>query len=90
MYLTASPGSKGQNDPTVQIEDGNILRGMWLDQGHIAGEEEKLGLNPAGSSELGPWWPRPPRRFGGGLCGCHCACTWPGVGAEQSASQRCP
>lgn len=28
---------------------------MWLVQGHSDGKEEELGLNPAVSSELGPW-----------------------------------
>ena len=41
---------------TVQGEDGEILRGMQLVQAHTPGMQEKLGLKPIGSSELGPWW----------------------------------
>lgn len=37
------------------MDNRYILRGMWLVQGHITGEEEEQGLNAAVSSELGPW-----------------------------------
>ena len=40
----------------MQMEDVDFLRGMWLIQSYITGEEEKLHPNPTASSELGPWW----------------------------------
>ena len=51
----ASLRSRHQND--LHCADGGIgeaLRGTWLIQGHITGEEKQPVLNPVVSSELGP------------------------------------
>ena len=60
----------------------------WL--GHITGEEEELSLNPAVSSELGPWLhPGLPGAVGWAvLVSLYLALAW--GGGEQSAAQGCP
>lgn len=55
-YLMASLGSRHQNDPHwADGEIGKALRGTWLVQGHITGDEDEPRLNSAVSSDLGPW-----------------------------------
>lgn len=77
---------------TLHIADGRLgrPRGMWLIPGHITGEGEELGLNPAVPTELGSWL-----NLGLPLAVrwavlCHCAWNWHGVEGDQSISQRWP
>ena len=56
----------------------------------MTGKQEKLGLKPIVSSELGPWWhPGLLEIWGWAVCVCQWAGTWPAVQDEQSASQIC-
>ena len=55
-YLMASLGSRHQNDSHwADGETGKALRGTWLVQGRITGDEDEPRLNSAVSSDPGPW-----------------------------------